>query len=92
MAIVLLGNPQPSVAGSTVDANGEGILKVVPDPEASVEGVLRDLFHDDGTANSGLWPSHSTAAAPSWVESDNSELAAAIAARTGCRLGRTLPA
>lgn len=90
MAIVMLGNPQPAIAGSTVDEHGNGVVKVVTDPESDIATVLRDLFHDDGTPNVGLWVAHSTAPAPAWVESDDAELAQAIADHAGCRVGRTV--
>lgn len=84
MPIVLLGNPQPAIAGATTDEHGNGVVKVVTDPEADTATVLRDLFHDDG-----LWRVHSSAPAPAWVESSDDALAQAIADEAGCPVGRT---
>lgn len=86
MALVLLGNPQPIFNGV---ARAEDSITTVHLPEGkSLGDMVRDIGHVDGTGNHGLWGSHSAAPAPSWVESDDPQLAAAISARFGCPIGR----
>jgi hypothetical protein len=60
----------------------------VPDNK-TLDQMIRDIAHDDGTSNAGLWYSHSAAPSPSWVVcDDNPELEKAIAERFGCPVGR----
>ena len=84
MPSVFLGNPQPIGDGAT-----PGCVTEIDVPwSKSLEEAVRDISHDDGTANSGLWVAHSRAKSPSWVESDSPALAAALAAKWGCPVGR----
>lgn len=41
-----------------------------------------------GAQHDGVWRTHSSAAAPDWVESTDPELAQAISEHYGCPLGR----
>ena len=88
MPNVYLGNPFPIFNGRPV-ADPTAITRVsVPDCKSLADAV-RDIAHDNGDTNNGLWLSHSAAAAPSWVECDeNPELEAALAQRFGCPIGR----
>ena len=73
MPSVRLGNPRP--VGALPGFDGEHITEIdVPDSK-SFEHAIRDICHDDGTANTGLWRAHSDAPAPSWVESSSPDLA-----------------
>ena len=86
MPRVLLGNPSAIDAGRPIA--GHQITTVdLPDSYTRAE-QLRTLFHLDATT-AGVWPSHSAAPAPSWVECDTDpDLAAAISEETGCSIGR----
>lgn len=86
MPRVLLGNPSALDAGRPLP--GHQITTVdLPDSYTDAE-KLRTLFHLDATT-AGVWPSHSAAPAPSWVECpDDPELEAAISEQTGCPIGR----
>lgn len=82
MTVVRLGNPAAVTAGSRVPL-GEQVTSVsIPDSYTSDEKV-QTVTHQDG-----VWAAHSDAPGPSWVESDDPELAAALAARYGCPIGR----
>lgn len=88
MPRVVLGNPMPVFNGRITPDPSAITMVHVPDCK-SIEHALRDIGHDDGTANGGLWWSVSGLAAPTWVSCDeNPELEAAIAARFGCPAGR----
>lgn len=87
MPRVVLGNPYPIFNGRAVH-DPTAITEVsIPDCK-SLSHAVRDVVHDDGTGNVGLWPAHSAAPAPSWVECDNAELESAIAAHFKCPVGR----
>jgi len=76
MPVVQLGNPNPiGVEGKSVTTAN------IPDVYTMSER-LRTLFHDDG-----LWPQHSLASAPDWVECDDDATAEAISESTGCPIG-----
>lgn len=88
MPRVVLGNPYPIFNGHPVEDLTAITMVSVPDCK-SIGDAVRDIAHDDGSANAGLWASHSAKSKPSWVECpDNPELEAAIAARFGCPAGR----
>ncbi len=88
MPRVYLGNPLPIFNGRVVEDPNAITMVAVPDSK-SLEHAVRDIAHDDGTPNAGLWLSHSAKAAPSWVSCDESpELEAAIAEHFGCPAGR----
>lgn len=85
MATVVLGNPSAIFAGMPIP--GEQITTAnIPDSDP-LASKLRTITHGD-QHTAGIWPTHSTAPAPSWVESDDPELAAAIAEHYGCPVGR----
>jgi hypothetical protein len=85
---VVLGNPFPIFNGRPVEDQTAMTVVSIPDCK-SIEDAVRDIAHDDGSPNGGLWLSHSALSKPSWVEcADNPELEAAIAARFGCPAGR----
>lgn len=86
MPRVLLGNPGAVDAGRPIP--GHQITTVdLPGSYTRAE-QLRTLFHLDATTQ-GVWPSHSTAAAPSWVECpEDTELETAISEYCGCPVGR----
>lgn len=88
MPRVCLGNPYPIFNGTAVE-DPTGITMVhVPDTK-SVGDAVRDIAHDDGSPNGGLWRSHSARDKPSWVVCDeNPELEAAISEHFGCPAGR----
>lgn len=86
MPLVLLGNPAAMDAGRPIE--GHQITSVaLPDFYTRAE-QLRTLFHQDANT-AGVWPSHSAAPAPSWVECpEDPELAHAISEQCGCPVGR----
>ena len=86
MPLVLLGNPSALDVGRPIPGHQ---ITVAPVPDFYTrEEQMRTLFHLDANT-SGVWPMHSAAPAPSWVECpDDPELAAAISAQTGCPIGR----
>jgi hypothetical protein len=85
---VFLGNPYPIFNGTAVEDNTAITMVFVPDSK-SLANAVRDIAHDDGTANTGLWLAHSAKAKPSWVEcADSPELEAAIANHFGIPAGR----
>lgn len=85
MATVYLGNPFPIWNGKpTVDPNA--VTRVHIPESRSLSEAIRDIVHEDDH-HFGLWQVHS-AGNPSWVESDNEELAQALADHYGCPVGR----
>lgn len=87
MPSVQLGNPLPIFNGvATSDPDAVTVVHI-PDSKSLADAV-RDVAHVDPSGNNGLWGSHSGAPAPAWVESSSPELAAALAARFGCPIGR----
>lgn len=88
MPLVYLGNPYPIFNGHAVEDNTAITMVHVPDCK-SVDDAVRDIAHDDGSPNGGLWRSHSARNIPSWVSCDeNPELESAIANHFGCPAGR----
>lgn len=88
MPRVFLGNPFPIFDGRPVEDPTAVTVVHVPDSKSLADAV-RDIAHDDGSANGGLWLSHSALSKPSWVEcADSPELEAAVAERFGCPAGR----
>lgn len=88
MPVVHLGNPAP-MDGANPLPGGERVTTVVIPDSRSLDDAIRDVAHNDGSPNTGLWAAHSSAGAPSWVEcQENPELASALAARFGCPIGR----
>lgn len=87
MSTVHLGNPRPIFNGEPVDDQAAVTRVVIRDGKTLRESLL-DIVHNDGTPNTGLWPQHSAASSPSWVESDDPQLAQAIATHYGCPIGR----
>ncbi len=87
MPTVQLGNPQPIFNGM-VHNDPTAVTQVSIPESRSFDEAIRDVCHDDGTSNTGLWAAHSGAKAPAWVASDSPELEAALAARFGCPAGR----
>jgi hypothetical protein len=81
MAVVRLGNPRAVVAGSRVPLGVQVTTVTIPGGHTAAE-QMRTITHQDG-----VWPAHSDAPGPVWVESDDHELAAALAAHYGCPIG-----
>jgi hypothetical protein len=86
MPCVSLGNPRPIFNGIPVDDPTAVTVARVP-PDRSLAEAVADVV-DSGGPNTGFWPVHSAAPAPSWVESDDPDLAAALADHFGCPVGR----
>ena len=88
MPTVYLGNPFPIFNGRPV-ADPTAITKVSIPECKSLEHMVCDVVHDDGSSNTGLWRQHSALDAPAWVCcDDNPELETAIAEHFGCPAGR----
>jgi hypothetical protein len=81
LAVVFFGNPNPIFNGQPT-SDPDAITRVVVPDSRSVNDALRDIAHADG-----LWRVHS-AGQPSWVESNDPDLAEAIAQHYGCPIGR----
>ncbi len=82
MAVVRLGNPRAVASGSRVPLGEQVTTVSIPGGYTAAE-QLRSIIHQDG-----VWAAHSEAPGPSWVESDDDELAAALAVHYGCPIGR----
>jgi hypothetical protein len=90
MAIVWLGNTAVrEVVGADEDGapihrrySGQAACTVTIDDSYTLDEAVRTIVHADGH-----WPRHSSKAA-AWVESDNEELAKALADHFGCPVGR----
>jgi hypothetical protein len=88
MPRVYLGNPSPIFNGRAVEDSNAVTMVSIPDCK-SLDDMVRDIGHDDGSSNTGLWRQHSARDTPSWVACDeNPELEAAIAGHFGCPAGR----
>ena len=88
MPRVYLGNPYPIFNGVAIADPTAMTMVHVPDLK-SIRDAVRDIGHDDGTPNGGLWRSHSARDIPTWVSCDeNPELEAAVAEHFGCPAGR----
>ncbi len=85
MPVVVLGNPQAIDSGKPIE--GVQITTAVIPEDRTLAEAVRDVSYT-GDAGDGFWTSHSSAAAPSWVESDNPALAQALATHYGCPVGR----
>lgn len=81
MITVHFGNPAPLDAGRPYP--GPQITTALLPTSYTDAELFRTVTHRDG-----LWPAHSSASAPSWVESDHPELADVLAAHYGCPIGR----
>ena len=82
MATVILGNPD-AVDPATRTPLGEQVTTIHVSSEwNTLQEMVRTICHDDGH-----WSQHSQGN-PSWVESDDPELASRIAAWFGCPIGR----
>lgn len=81
MPTVRLGNHSP-LGGEREPLAGPMVTTVVFPADEDLPTRMRTLTHADG-----LWPCHSSAPA-AWVESDDIELAEAIARHFGCPIGR----
>ena len=81
MPTVTLGNSAALDRGEPM--TGDRITTAVIPEEHTFAEMLASI-----TAADGVWANHSRAAAPSWVESDNETLAAAVASHYGCPIGR----
>lgn len=82
MPVVHLGNPAGLDAGRVMPGH-RVTSSVLPDdwsPDQRFNAV---------TALDGIWRNHSGASAPTWVESDDIELAMRLSAHYGCPLGRS---
>lgn len=79
MPIVRLGNRAAVDNGQVLD--GERVSTIVIPPEDSHDEQMRTIIHGDG-----LW-ARISAAPPSWVESDDPDLEAALAEHFNCRIG-----
>ncbi|WP_223268624.1 hypothetical protein [Streptosporangium nondiastaticum] len=86
MPSVRLGNSAP--IGALPGHEGEHVTEIDVPESRSFEEAIRDICHSEESGNTGLWQAHSTASAPSWVESSSPDLASALAARFGCSVGR----
>lgn len=90
MPRVFLGNPYPIFGGEAVEDSTAITMVHVPDSK-SIGDAVRDIVHDDGSSNRGLWSVHSARDVPSWVEcEENRELETALAEHFGCPAGRPL--
>lgn len=88
MPRVYLGNPYPIFNGRAVEDNTAITMVSVPECK-SLDHMVRDIAHDDGSPNTGLWRQHSGRDIPTWVACDDSpELEAALADHFGCPAGR----
>lgn len=89
MPVVYLGNPAPLDRGQPMPDQGERVTTVTIPDSRPTDAAVRDIAHNDGSPNAGLWASHSAAQAPTWVQCpDDPALEAALAARFGCPAGR----
>lgn len=83
MAVFRLGNPHAIVSG-TRHPLGESVTSGwIPDSYTLAE-KLRTITHPQ----EGFWPAHSDASGPSWVETDDEDLAGALSQHYGCPVGR----
>lgn len=81
MPFVRLGNPAALDGGRVIE--GQQVTEVtIPDGYTSDQALatIRD--------GDGVWRNHSGASAPTWVESDDPDLAEAISTHYGCPVGR----
>lgn len=81
MPFVRLGNPAALDAGRVIE--GQQVTEVnIPDEYTSDQALaaIRD--------GDGVWRNHSGASAPTWVESDDPDVAEAISTHYGCLVGR----
>lgn len=81
MITVRLGNPAPLDAGRALPA--PQVTTVYVPTTYSESEKLRTIVHADG-----IWPAHSSAAAPSWVDADDDVLAEALSTHYGCPIGQ----
>lgn len=81
MATVYLGNPAALDDGEPME--GQRITTATIPEDHTVAEALSAI-----TARDGVWPNHSAAPAPAWVESDNEDLACLLSSHYGCRIGR----
>ena len=82
MPTVRYGNPQTIDHRTGAAVAGQQVTTSHIDPSYPLERAVLALTHADGA-----WAAHSAAAAPDWVESDDPELAEALAAHWGCPIG-----
>lgn len=81
MITLRLGNPAPLDAGRPIP--GPQVTTGFLPPSYTDAELFRTVTHQDG-----LWPAHSSAPAPSWVECDRQDLAEVLATHYGCPIGR----
>lgn len=81
MITVHLGNPAPLDAGRPIP--GPQVTTAFVPTTYTESEQLRTIVHDDG-----IWPAHSSAPAPSWVDADDANLAEALSNHYGCPVGR----
>lgn len=82
MPIVRLGNPAALDAGRPLD--GEQVTTVHLPDSWSDEQIYNGIT-DPGQ---GVWRVHSGASAPSWVDSDEPEVARTLSEHYACPIGR----
>lgn len=81
MPVVRLGNPAGLDGGRQIA--GDTVTTAVLPDNWSADQCFAGI-----TAGDGVWRNHSGASAPTWVESDDADLAEAISSHYGCPVGR----
>lgn len=81
MPVVRLGNPAALDGGRVME--GHQITEATLPDSWTSEQWLNSV-----TSLDGVWRNHSGASAPSWVESDDDDLAEALSTHYGCPVGR----
>jgi hypothetical protein len=87
MSVIRLGNPQAiNHATGALIPGGERVTELHIPEGYSRAAAVAAVTHV-GESTSGVWAAHSAAEGPSWVWSDDDDLAAALAAHYGCPVG-----
>jgi hypothetical protein len=81
MPVVSFGNPAGLDGGRQID--GESVTTATLPDSWSTGQRFRGV-----TAVDGIWRNHSGASAPTWIESDDPDLADALSEHYGCPVGR----
>lgn len=82
MPVVRLGNPSALDGGRAMEGDD-----LVTDASLPDHWTAEKLFNSV-TAPDGIWRNHSGVSAPSWIESDDEDLAEALSTHYGCPVGR----
>jgi hypothetical protein len=83
MPVVQVGNPQAIDHRTRAAIAGQRVTTFHIDDSYPLEKAVTSLVHADGA-----FSAHSVAAGPAWVESNDPELAEALAVHWGCPVGR----